>query len=91
MASARQKKIQMVKEEAKVEINEAKVEATGAEVKADEALEVGFEVVELISEGNDKKGSHNIYLKRGYANFVDGVAKVRNELAAELRELGLVK
>lgn len=81
MANTRQKKIQMIKEEVKAETKETGVKE----------VEAGFEVVKLISEGNEKIGNHNIFLKRGCINFVDGVAKVRNEIAAELRELGMVE
>jgi phosphotransferase system IIB component len=38
-----------------------------------------------------KDGVHTIFAKDGHAIFVNGVAKVKEEVAKELKELGFIK
>jgi hypothetical protein len=38
-----------------------------------------------------RAGFHTIFCEKGIAEFKDGIAKVRDEIAKELKDLGLIK
>lgn len=80
--------VKEVKEAVKATSNAVKEVAEAAKAVVDLAE---YELVELIGSAQEKINNHIVYLKNYRVEFVNGVAKVRKEVADILRKMGLVK